>query len=491
MLFGEQSLMKLRFKFLEISLIVALCFSCQKKIEETKDIIARIDGQNITIKDFRLFYELDPNFGIDSTGYAALLDELYKFIDQKSSYRKAQQTGLTQDSLFIRAKKWEQQQAMLRQLYREKVEKKIEINKQELRDAFLKSNIELHVRHLFTRDPEQAQKLYNQLQAGASLEALASRVFEDTSLAANGGDLGWIKAGDLDDNFAEAALGLDKNEISKPVRTQWGYHIIQLLDRKDQVMLSEAEFDAQKESLRKKIKMKKSQRLANQYIASFMKDLNPQPVPHNFRLLWNAVVPQSEHEKSVLSFNIMFTSELINNALNTLQPYLDKALIRYMGGEVTIREYLKAILQIPVSNRPRFKTRNQFSNQIGIWIRDKLLFEEAQRNRLDRDSKVQSDVQEFIEQQSYLYFLKMELDQINIPEPVKDYFKNKKGKKNSKLSRFQNINKWSWNRAEKNLRESLKSINAEIEIDYKKLVEESKTIDWDKRIRMFVVKKPS
>ena len=483
--------MKLRFKFLEISLLIALCFSCQKKIEETTDVIARIDGQNITIKDFRLFYELDPNFGIDTTGYAALLDELNKFMDQKLSYRKAQQTGLTRDSLFIRAKKWEQQQAMLRQLYREKVEKQIEITKQELRDAFVKYNIELHVRHLFARDPEQAQKLYDQLQAGTSFEALAPRVFDDTSLAANGGDLGWIKAGDLDDNFAEAALELDKNEISKPVQTQWGYHIIQLLDRKDQVMLSETEFDAQKESLRKKIKMKKSQQLANHYIASFMKDLNPQPVPDNFRLLWNAVVPQSEHEKSVLSFNVMFTSELIKNAFHTLQPYLERPLVRYMGGEVTIREYLKATLQIPVSNRPRFKTRNQFSNQIGIWIRNKLLFEEAQRNGLDGDSKVQSEVQEFLEQQSYLYFLKMEFDQINIPESIKDFFENKKEKKNSKLSRFQNINEWSWNRAEKNLHESLRSINAEIEIDYKKLMEESNTINWDKRIRMFAVKKPS
>ena len=85
----------------------------------------------------------------------------------------------------------------------------------------------------------------------------------------------------------------------------------------------------------------------------------------------------------------------------------------------------------------------------------------------------------------------MEYDQINIPEPVKDFFKNKKEKKNSKLSRFQNIKEWSWNRAEKNLHERLKLINVEIKIDHKKLLDESNTINWDKRIRMFVFKKPS
>ncbi|NIT58787.1 MAG: hypothetical protein GWN00_21965, partial [Aliifodinibius sp.] len=132
-----------------------------------------------------------PNFGIDSTGYGALLDELHKFIDQKLAYGKAQQTGLTQDSLFIKAKKWEQKQAMLRQLYREKVEKQIEITEEEIREAFVRHNIELHVRHLFTKDAERAQGLYDQLQEGASFEGLASQIYNDTSLANNGGDLGW------------------------------------------------------------------------------------------------------------------------------------------------------------------------------------------------------------------------------------------------------------------------------------------------------------
>jgi hypothetical protein len=252
-------------------------------------------------------------------------------------------------------------------------------------------------------------------------------------------------------------------------------------------MLTETEFNAQKESLRKQIKRKKSQRLANIYIASFMKDLNPQPVPENFRLLWNAITGQ---EKSKFSFNIVLTRELVKSVLKKLQPYLKRPLIRFKNGEVSIDEYLKAVLQVPVSNRPRFNTQNQFSNQIGIWIRDKLLLEEAKQNGLDNHPKVQADVKEFLEQQSYLYFLSEEFEQISIPEHVQDFFQSKKVKKNSKLSRFQNLEEWSWNRAEINLHKRLKSIKAEIIIDYKKLLEESNSLNWDKRIRMFVTKKP-
>jgi len=486
--------MKSAFKFLEISLIITLCLSCQKKIEETTDIIARIDDQNITLEDFRLFYELDPNFGIDSTGYGALLDELHKFIDQKLSYRKAQQTGLMQDSLFVKAKNWEQKRAMLRQLYREKVEKQIEITEEELRQAFVRHNSELHVRQLFTKDAEHAQELYEQLQADATFETLASQVFADTVLAKNGGDLGWIKAGDLDEDFADATLSLGKNEISQPTQTQWGYHIIQLLDRKEQIILTESDFNAQKSGLEKRIKRKKGQRLSSAFIAGFMKDLNPQPVPNNFRLLWNAIVSPPEREKSTISFKITFTNKLINEILQTLHPYLDKPLIQYRGGSVTLGDYLIALKDIPVGNRPRFQSRKQLSNRIGIWIRDELLFEKALRKNLDNHPGVRAEVEDFLEQQSYLFFLSKEMEAINPPEWTTKYFENRDRnilRDHPELSGFHTFQEWVGYKAENNLHKTLKSINADIEIDYQTLLKESKNINWDRRVRMFAIRKPS
>ncbi|NIW79050.1 MAG: hypothetical protein GWN16_06110, partial [Calditrichae bacterium] len=161
-------------------------------------------------------------------------------------------------------------------------------------------------RHLFTDDSEEAHQLYRRLQAGESFETLAAQVFEDTLLSRNGGDLGWVKAGDLDDEFSNAALNLNKGEISPPVQTRWGYHIIQLLDRKEQVMVTESVLNAQRSSLEKRIRRKKSRRLANRYITDVMADLNPQPNPQKFRRLWNAVVPKDEREKSELSFKVSF-----------------------------------------------------------------------------------------------------------------------------------------------------------------------------------------
>jgi hypothetical protein len=487
--------MKSKATYLLLSLAIISLFSCKKSVEEPPDTIARIDNEPVTLKDFRLFYELDPNFGIDSTGYPALSDELYKYVDHTLAYRKAEQTGLTKDTLFQKARNWEERQAMLRQLYREKVEKQIEVTEHELGEAFLKYNTQLHIRHLFTRDVEEARALYRQLHEGVLFETLATEIFRDTTLAKSGGDLGWIKAGDLDEDFAEAALALGGNEISQPVQTRWGYHIIQLLDRKDQVMLTEDDFKTQRGSLEKRIKRQKSQRLANKYIADFMKEINPQPVPENFRLLWRAIVPGSESEKSVLTFNLMFSDDLIQKAIQNLGPHLEKPLVQYQGGSISIGEYLKALKEeMPVSNRPRFGTSQQLSNQIGIWVRDEFLYHEALQDGLKKHPRVEKEVVEFVNRQSYLYFLQKKVEVLEVPEYVNNYYAYKDKlilKEHPELAKFHTLQEWIWTKAERQLHQSLKLINTKIEIDTEKLKEENKQINWDRRIRMFAIRKPS
>jgi hypothetical protein len=486
---------------MRIILITAILFmwyfihcSRDRSSSEVENVVARIDSDIITLGEFRTFYELDPNFGIDSTGYGALIDELNKMIDHTLAYKKATLSGLIHDSLFVKARDWELRNAMIRQLYREEIDKQITFDEQQLREAYLKYNTKLRVRHLFTKDRDQVNELYSKLQRGHTFEELASQVFKDTILAKNGGELGWITLGELDDVFAEAAYKLTRDEISQPIETRWGFHIIQLMDREDPMIITEAAFNAQKRSLEKKLRRKKRPVLSNEYIKSFMKDINPQPVTENFRLLWNAIVPVDEQERVSLKFNMMFTNELIHKATFNLQSRLDRPLIKYNDGYVSIKEYLAALKKIPISNRPRFRTAIQFSNQIGIWIRDELLYQEALNANLDDHPVVLDEVEQFVKEQSYYYFLQEKIEDLEIPEFVNEYFKSKNKevlKTSPGLHSFHTKEEWLWSQGEKSLHQSLKKIDALIEIDSLKIKNESKNINWDRRIRMIAVRKPS
>lgn len=102
-----------------------------------------------------------------------------------------------------------------------------------------------HVRHILIktseiRDDEQAKafagQLYERIQAGESFEELAKSHSADTGSLASGGDLGWMNSRDLVPEFREAMERAEINQLTKPIRSQFGWHIIEVLGRRMQDM---------------------------------------------------------------------------------------------------------------------------------------------------------------------------------------------------------------------------------------------------------------
>jgi peptidyl-prolyl cis-trans isomerase D len=102
---------------------------------------------------------------------------------------------------------------------------------------------ERHVRHILIEVAGEGEKLaaakakaeslVKQLRGGASFEKLASENSDDIGSAKAGGDLGFLgRDGMMDPAFADAAFALKKGEISEPVKSAYGYHIIKLEDIK-------------------------------------------------------------------------------------------------------------------------------------------------------------------------------------------------------------------------------------------------------------------
>jgi len=78
----------------------------------------------------------------------------------------------------------------------------------------------------------RADSVYRLLKNGADFEKMAKKYSEDPATAKYGGDLGYTKRGSFVQEFERKAFSMNEGEISKPVKTQFGYHIIKLVDRK-------------------------------------------------------------------------------------------------------------------------------------------------------------------------------------------------------------------------------------------------------------------
>ena len=79
---------------------------------------------------------------------------------------------------------------------------------------------------------QRVDSLYNALKAGADFTELATTKSEDPGAAAHGGIIGWISHGQTFEEFDKAAFALQKGEMSQPVQSPVGWHIIKMIDRK-------------------------------------------------------------------------------------------------------------------------------------------------------------------------------------------------------------------------------------------------------------------
>jgi peptidyl-prolyl cis-trans isomerase C len=127
---------------------------------------------------------------------------------------------------------------------------------------------EYHARHILVDKEEDAKAIIAKLKAGTKFEDLAKQS-KDTGSAANGGDLDWATPASFVKPFSDAMVALKKGDITEtPVKTQFGYHVIQLEDVRpakvptlDEVKpqiteaLQQKKLQAFQEELRKKAKV--------------------------------------------------------------------------------------------------------------------------------------------------------------------------------------------------------------------------------------------
>jgi parvulin-like peptidyl-prolyl isomerase len=92
------------------------------------------------------------------------------------------------------------------------------------------SGPQVHARHILVASEQEALNVKKDLDGGATFADEAKKYSTDTSNKDNAGDLGWFGKGVMDPAFEQAAFSLKVGETSQPVKSSFGYHIIQVLE---------------------------------------------------------------------------------------------------------------------------------------------------------------------------------------------------------------------------------------------------------------------
>jgi len=123
---------------------------------------------------------------------------------------------------------------------------------------------EVHARHILVKTETEAKDIEKKLKKGADFETLAKEKSQDKASGAAGGDLGYFTADKMVPEFAKAAFALKKGEVSAPVKTDFGWHIIKVEDRRKSTPPT---FDQEKDALRQDL----GNKAVSEYVDNLMK----------------------------------------------------------------------------------------------------------------------------------------------------------------------------------------------------------------------------
>ena len=200
-------------------------------------VVAIVNGQQIRLSELEVAQQALPpqyrNMPLQSV-YPALLDRI---IDSKLVVADGRKNKIPDDPAFKKRMAFIEDQILQDFWLQKEIAKRVTPEKMKERyQERLKSTPaeeEVRARHILVATEDEAKALIADIKKGAAFDQLAKEKSTDKASGAEGGDLGWFKKSDMVKEFADAAFALKKGELTAtPVKTQFGYHVIKLEDRR-------------------------------------------------------------------------------------------------------------------------------------------------------------------------------------------------------------------------------------------------------------------
>jgi peptidyl-prolyl cis-trans isomerase C len=243
------------------SVLVLALFAAPVAFAQDAKIIAKVDGTAITEEDLKIaLEELTPTLPQQMDAAQRRTYAIDYLIDLKIVAAQAAKDKIADTAEFKKRLGQTSDRLMMEALLTREGEKgsSDEAMKKFYDETIkgLKPAQEVKARHILVEKEDEAKAAVDRLKKGEDFAKLAGELSKDPGSGKEGGDLGWFEKDRMVPEFAEAAFKLDKGGVSEIVKTQFGFHIIKVEDKRDK---KPPEFEGVKEQLKRYMVQKSQQ----------------------------------------------------------------------------------------------------------------------------------------------------------------------------------------------------------------------------------------
>src|SRR5690625_2353834 len=205
------------------------------------EVVVKTDAGDITKEEFYdALKEQQGEQVLDEIVTLKVLEENYEVSDEEVD----EEINSFKEQLGDKFEMWMQKQGFtdedslkkvikLSLLQEKAASEDVEVSEDEMKKRYEKMKTEIEAQHILVDDEETAKEVKKKLDDGEKFKDLAKEYSKDEANANEGGNLGFFSVGEMVPEFEEAAYDMEIDEISDPVMTQHGFHIIKVTDKRD------------------------------------------------------------------------------------------------------------------------------------------------------------------------------------------------------------------------------------------------------------------
>ncbi|OQX92342.1 MAG: hypothetical protein B6D58_03440 [candidate division Zixibacteria bacterium 4484_95] len=319
----------------KIALVLVLAsflFGCSSKPKVDDRIVLKAGKLSLTVSDLESVFS-KANF----KGPQDEFDRKEKFLEQQLDKMLIADAGLEiglADSVEVDSA--QQMRILLEILYKKNITDQLDYSEDRVHKFWEQYGGEIKASHILVKRKKLADSLYQVImKAPDSFSELAKQCSEDSVTRDKGGELGYIRIGNMVKEFDEVAFNLKPGEISRPVETLYGWHIIKVSER---IKHDSMDFEQNKKIYRRFSTWFQRQKLSDELKEKVKKKLHYKMIDETLEML---------REKAAHLREVLKNSEQPSGNYISIEDFTpdeaQKPLVRADGLTLTVEEFVKSI----------------------------------------------------------------------------------------------------------------------------------------------------